>query len=226
MQLGVKDAARLLSVPEKTVYAWIEEGRLPACRVGGQYTFNRAELLEWATAQKVKVSPDIFKESGGELPSLADALAAGGARTLRTCRDKADALRMAVSFMPLPEGTDRDFLLEMILSREALSSTGVGEGIAMPHARNPVVLSVEGPLVSLFFLEPAMDFGAADGKPVHTLFVIVSPTIRSHLHMLSRLAFMLHESLFRDMLARRASHELLVLEARRVEEALRARGKR
>jgi len=52
MQLTVRDAAKLLAVSEKTIYRWINQGSLPAYRVNEQYRFNRAELLEWATARK------------------------------------------------------------------------------------------------------------------------------------------------------------------------------
>ncbi len=50
MQLIVKDVAKLLNVSIKSVYCWITERNLPAQRVGGQFRFNRAELLEWVNA--------------------------------------------------------------------------------------------------------------------------------------------------------------------------------
>ena len=59
MQLTVRDATRLLTVSEKTIYRWINQGSLPAYRVNEQYRFNRAELLEWATAHKINVSVEI-----------------------------------------------------------------------------------------------------------------------------------------------------------------------
>ena len=46
-------------------------------------------------------------------------------------------------------------------------------------------------MATLCFLEHPIEFGALDGQPVHTLFTIVSPTIKAHLHLLSRLAFAL-----------------------------------
>ncbi|MDA8379024.1 MAG: helix-turn-helix domain-containing protein [Planctomycetia bacterium] len=81
MKLTVKDAARLLSVSEKSIYRWIKDGVIPAYQVNDQYRFNRAELLEWATSRKINVSPEIFKEpEGGDSPppSLTEALRAGG----------------------------------------------------------------------------------------------------------------------------------------------------
>ena len=228
MQLGIKDVARLLEVSEKTVYRWVEEGKLPAYRINDQHRFNRAELLEWATARRMKVSPDIYKEvEGGEragLPSLSEALAEGGVHGPLVVPDKAEALKAAVALLPLPPEADRSFLLEMLLSREQAGSTGVGEGVAIPHARSPVVAQVQRPIVTLCYLEPAVDFGAPDGRPVHALFAIVSTTIRSHLHLLSRLAFVLREDSFKALLEKRAPLEAVLAEARRVEANLGKKG--
>ena len=67
------------------------------------------------------------------------------------------------------------------------------------------------------FHQDRFDFGAVDGKPVHTIFSMVTPTIRQHLHLLSRLAAALHDKGFRAAVARRAKGEEIVAEARRVE---------
>jgi mannitol/fructose-specific phosphotransferase system IIA component (Ntr-type) len=75
-----------------------------------------------------------------------------------------------------------------------LQSTGVGDGIALPHVRNPAVLELATPMVCLCFLEAPVEFNALDGKPVNTLFVPLSPDVRIHLHLLSRISFALRHS--------------------------------
>ena len=60
MQLTMRDVTKFLDVSESTVTRWIKQRGLPAQHVGGQYRFNRAELLEWATANQVKVSLELF----------------------------------------------------------------------------------------------------------------------------------------------------------------------
>jgi len=52
-----------------------------------------------------------------------------------------------------------------------------------------------------------IEFEVGDGKPVHTLFTIVSPTVKVHLHLLSRLAFALRQPAFADVIARQRSCE-------------------
>jgi len=213
MQLSVKDVARLLSVSEKTVYRWIKQASIPAYRISDQYRFNRAELLEWATSRRIQVSPEIFREADPSrvtLPSLTEALKAGGIVYRVGGRDAASVLRSIVDILNLPEEVDRDFLYDVLLARERLGSTGIGDGIAIPHVRNPVVLHVSRPTVTLCFLERPIDFGAIDGQPVRILFALISPTVRAHLHLLSRLSFVLRDGGFRGALGRDASREELL----------------
>lgn len=201
LKLTVKDAARLLSVSEKSIYRWIKNGSIPAYQVSDQYRFNRAELLEWATSHRINVSPEIFQEpEGGDSPlaTLADALRAGGVHYRVGGTNREEVLRAIVEIMNLPEEVDRTFLYQVLLAREMLGSTAIGDGIAIPHVRNPVVLHLSRPLVALCFLEKPIDFGAMDRKPVTTLFTLASPTVRAHLHLLSRLGFVLRHGAFRD----------------------------
>jgi PTS system nitrogen regulatory IIA component len=225
MRLSVQDAAKLLNVSSKTVYGWIREGTAPAHRINDQYRFNRAELLEWATARGMELSPDIFRdaENGPEpLPTLRQALEAGGLLHGVAGKDKVAVLRTIVDAMALPPGIDREFLFQVLLAREALGSTGIGDGIAIPHARNPIVLQEARPSITLCFLREPVDFGSLDGRPVTTLFVMISPTVRIHLHMLSRLGFVLRDRNLRAALLRQAPREDVLEALTRAEGALPA----
>jgi nitrogen PTS system EIIA component len=222
MNLNVRDASKLLKVSEKTIYRWIDQGKLPALRIHDQYRFNRVELLEWATARRINVSPDIFTEpeSAEPMPGLHAALQAGGIFYRLEGRSKAEVLRSVVEHMRLPEAVDREFLLRVLQAREELASTGVGDGIAIPHVRYPVVLHVAAPTLTLGFLEHPVDFGALDGRPVHALFVLASPTVRAHLHLLSHLGYTLRDPDFRAALKQQASREELLERLRTLEAAL------
>ena len=228
MQIGVREAARLLAVSEKTIYRWIKNGSLPAYLINEQYRFNRAELLEWATSRKINVSPQIFAEPAdadrSPLPNVAEALDAGGIHYRVGGADKSAVLRAIVELMRLPDEVDRSFLHQVLLARESLGSTGVGDGIAIPHVRNPIVLHVPKPTVTLCFLERPIDFDAIDGKPVSTLFTIVSPAVRAHLHVLSRLVFILRDPSLRARLARQDSREEILSAVREAEAGAVAEG--
>ena len=223
MQLTVRDAARIMNVSEKTIYRWINQGSLPAYRVNEQYRFNRAELLEWATSKKINVSVEIFQEpesTAAVLPGFVDALETGGIFYRLGGGDKDSVLRAVVETMRLPDEVDREFLFRVLLAREALGSTSIGDGIAIPHVRNPVVLHVPRPSICLCFLEKPIDFDSIDGLPVFALFSMVSPTVRAHLHLLSRLSFALHDSGFKSVIMRQAPREEIMGAARQVEASL------
>jgi PTS system nitrogen regulatory IIA component len=213
MNLSVKDVGRLLGVSEKTVYRWIKQGAIPAYRIQEQYRFHRAEILEWATSRRLAVSPEIFDEpeaGGSGAAGLVAALKAGGIHYRLRGSDKASLLCAVVELLPLPEGTDRAFVAQMLLARENLGSTAVGGGVAIPHPRFPVILPPSPDTLSLCFLDEGVDFGALDGQEVRTLFVLISPTVKNHLRLLSRLAFALQDPALRDLLVRQADREALL----------------
>ncbi len=223
MQLTVRDVARLFTVSEKTVYRWLDQQSLPGYRVNSQYRFNRAELLEWAMAHRINVSAELFSEpesANTRLESLAESIKAGGIYYRVGGADKTSALRSVVELMHLPSEVDREFLLNVLLAREEIASTGIGEGIAIPHVRNPIVLHVPEPTVSLCFLEKPIEFKAIDNRPVYCLFTIISPTVRAHLHLLSRLGFALRDAKLKNAIETQASREDIFSHVARVEAEL------
>lgn len=228
MQLTVREVSQFLSASESTVTRWIKQRGLPARYVGGQYRFNRAELLEWATANQIKVSVAMFdhlETDAEQVPSLVEALEEGGIFYQLKDTNKDRALRALVQVLPLPGEVDRELLLRLFLARESSASTAIGDGIAVPHVRNPIVLHVSRPLVTLGFLERPVDFGALDGKPVHVLFSLICPTMRSHLQLLARLSHALHDAKFKEVVMRQGKREEVLHELHRVEAALAAPGK-
>jgi PTS system nitrogen regulatory IIA component len=132
-------------------------------------------------------------------------------------------MRAIVKRLPLVDDRDRELLYEVLLARETLGSTGVGEGIAIPHVRSPVVLPADQPAMSLCFLAQPLDFGAIDDRPVHTFFSLVTLTIRSHLSLLSRLSSALRDPRFKQAVLARASEDVILAEAARVDFATHAR---
>jgi PTS system nitrogen regulatory IIA component len=115
-----------------------------------------------------------------------------------------------VAILDLPPEIDPDFILQVLLAREAMGTTAVGDGIAIPHVRNPILVQLPVPKIALCFLAQPIDFGALDGKPVQILFTIISPTIRMHLHLLSKLAFCLRDQRLRGILGKQCNSEAIM----------------
>jgi len=227
MQIGLREAAGLLGVPERTVEKWIREDSLPAVRVGGQLRFNRTEILEWATSRRMTLSSVLFPGGArGERTGaggLERAIRAGGIRYGVKGADRHSVLEAALSLMPMPDSADRALLLQVMEAREAMGSTGIGDGIAIPHVRNPIVLDIPEPMITLSFLEREVEFGSLDGRPVDTLFMMMSPTVDSHLAILSRLAFALRQPAFMEAVARRCPETEILSQAASVDLLLLSR---
>ncbi len=219
MQLSVRELANALKVSERAIYQWIKESSLRAYKVNGQFRFNRSEVLEWATEQRRDLPPELLHNGDDDAPAagFADAIEAGGIFRNIGGGDKEAVLRAIVDTVRLPDGADRELLFRVLLAREALGSTGIGDGIAIPHPRNPIVLHVDRPMVAVSLLVKPIEFGSLDGQPVHTLFSLVSPTVRDHLHLLSRLAYSLKDAAFKSAIVQRTSDKEILKAARRVE---------
>ena len=223
MRLSPADVARILNVAESAVFRWADHDEIPHARVGDRYWFNRTELIEWATGRGMDFSPDLIQtvSPDGEGPlSLYAALDAGGVFTDLAGADREEVLRTVVETMHLPSSVDPGFLYDMLMMRENLGSTALGEGIAIPHARMPVVLRVRTPSVSLSYLRTPIDFGALDAQPVSILFTIVSPNIGAHLKLLAILSFAIHDEVFKASLLAHSPADVMLAQAKRIDSLM------
>lgn len=213
MQLTLRQAAEYLSVSESMARRWITERGLPVHEVNERLYLNAVELWEWAIEQGIAVSRSLLehaRRAPDVVPPMFELLRAGGIFYDIDVQEKRDVLREFVARLPLPPEQDRATLLSVLEAREAMGSTGIGDGIAIPHVRNPIVLHVDQAFVTLALLRHPVDFEAIDGKPVHTVFMVVSPTVPVHLRILAQLGFVLRDTVLRDLLRQRAPAEEII----------------
>lgn len=225
MQITVRQAATYLGVNESTLRRWIKERGLPVHRVNERFHLNAIEVWEWAVERGVPASRSLLEEaqrSPEQVPPLSSLLETGGIHHDVEGEDKSGALAAIVQRLPLSPEVDRDFLLSVLDAREAMGSTGIGDGIAIPHVRNPILLHVDQPFVSLCLLRKPVEFGAIDGKPVHALFLVVSPSVPAHLKILAQLGFILRDPGVRELLAQRGSTAGILERIRELEHRGRA----
>jgi fructose-specific phosphotransferase system IIA component len=95
--------------------------------------------------------------------------------------------------------TDRDKVLDAVLLREEIMSTGIGHGIAIPHGKSEYVTELGG---VLGIKKEGIDFDALDGKPTYIFFLLVSPLDVSgpHIKALARISRLLKGEDFRQQL--------------------------
>jgi PTS system nitrogen regulatory IIA component len=223
MHLSVREAAALLRLSDTSIYQLIRRKDIPHFCFNKTVFFNKAELLEWAIARSVNIAPDFFSSdetAENEFPFLSEALENGGIHLITGQQTKSDVLKRVVSLIKGIGNTERKNLLNALMARESLGSTAIGNGIAIPHARNPIVINTAGPAVILCFLETPIDFGALDGKPVSTLFTMLSTTARVHLHLLARLSYLLQNDDLRTLLSPSREHSSIISAIQIAEKAL------
>lgn len=206
MDLNVRDVARLLRISEDQVFRLARDGTLPAIRVHDQYLFNRVEILEWAASRTHRIALEVYSGAhAAERPGgLSAALERGGVHYQVAGQTREQVLEAVTRLPGIPARVNRQLLLQLLLSREALASTGIGEGIALPHPRDPLVFPTDGVVILLCFPERPIEFASIDHQPVHTLFLLLSPSVKLHLVTLAELAHALHDSALKAMLSTRA----------------------
>ena len=195
-EISVKAAAELLNVSEKTVYRWIRQGVIPAIKLQGQYRFDRGELEGWARHKRIATFDTGLAGGEDEAVSLSRAVQLGGIHYKIEGDTPERIYAQVAALIPFPPrlaASHRQTLEETLLEREALVSTGIGHGIAIPHPRHPRDWGLGEPALGIFFLEHPVEFKAIDGEPVFILFVILCATIKGHLKMLSRVSHLVNQ---------------------------------
>jgi PTS system nitrogen regulatory IIA component len=220
MQLTLRQATEYLDVSEETLRRWIKQRGLPVHVVNERMHLNAIELWEWATENGIEVSRKLLEQERRvpePVPPLSMLLEKGGIHHDVPGTDRSSVLREVVARLPLPAEIDREFVSAVLEAREAMGSTGIGDGIAIPHVRNPILLQVAEPRVTLCLLRQPIDFGAVDGRPVHALFTVISSTVPAHLRILSQLGFSLRDRSLKNLLDTRADASRILSRIRELE---------
>ena len=210
MDLRMKDMIELFEVPEKIIFQWIKEKRMPAHKIKNQYLFNKAEINEWTLSNHIAVSEKILDLALTNRPvSIVELIDRGGIYYGIDGLDVREVIDNVVDTIILPKSSDRATTRTSLLQREEMMSTAVGKGIAFPHPRNPIISDMNEEGLSLCFLNNKIDYGALDGEPVSVLFVIFSSNAKRHLEILSKISFLCRYDAFITLLKDQAPKDAI-----------------
>ena len=136
--LTVKETAEFLKVSEKTIYRWIRQGVIPAIKFQGQYRFDRNEIEAWARYKRISshAPSSTFTDPEQESADLGDAVKLGGIHYKIEGRSPDALFHNMVELFPFAVKMPQDMkeaLIADMAEREALVTTGIGNGIALPH---------------------------------------------------------------------------------------------
>lgn len=225
MDLKIKDVADLLNVSEKTIRRWLADGKIPAYRINQQYRFSRLEVEDWVINQKLgnkshEISSEQKNEEDGDSPdssttrgnqqfSLYRSLHKGNVINNVPGRTKEEVIRTTMKMIAKDLNLDADVLTELLLDREKMHPTALNRGIGIPHTRD-FLLSSSYDVVTIVFPENPLQYGALDGKPVHTLFFLFACDDKHHLHLVAKIAHFCSQPATLELLQRKPNKEELL----------------
>lgn len=183
--LTVREVGDLLQLNERTVLKMLQGGELPGIRIGSQWRIHPVLLEDWflrrssAAPATAAVTPPLFRE---ELSALD--VQAG---------DRDAVLAVLVSLL-VKNGylLYPDLFLQAVREREQMLSTGIGHGVAVPHARHAVNDLFAHPAIVFARTAAPVPYDAVDGRPVDLFFLLAVPTA-DHLGAVARVSRLARE---------------------------------
>lgn len=120
--------------------------------------------------------------------------------------DKKGVLEELVTPVARIAGINHDYLVKVLMERERLGSTGIGEGIGIPHGK---VKDLESLVLGFGLSKKGVDFDSMDGKPAHIFFLLLTPENSTglHLKLLARISRILKNNPFKQKLLRATNRD-------------------
>jgi PTS system nitrogen regulatory IIA component len=206
MDLNTKDISHLLMLSEKEVQQFIKKKEIPFQLLHDKVVFNKHQIIEWALAHNLPINVSKhhkFIEYHIETVSIL----LDKHSFHYNCELAAAAyIEQMISQIEFERNVDREIIIQLLKGRESMMSTAIGNGISLPHPRVPLMVGKNKPLINFFFPVNSLDLQSIDGKPVHTLILLISQTIKQHLSLIAHLSFLLSKETFRFALENRLQY--------------------
>lgn len=191
MDLKLEEVASLLHVSTSTVERWVQEYHLPSYRLQGQLLFSRSEIEGWILQQSIKNDDLLFtkeesQEGGWQTFSLYRALYRGDVVFIES-HSKQSAIEQVISTVAKDLGIDQSSMVELLIDRENLMTTALGQEVAIPHTRECLIRGPHDVVVVAIPTQP-IEWDALDNKGVKVLFFLFACDDKRHLNLLAKIA--------------------------------------
>lgn len=210
MDLTIKDISTLLLKPEKEIEKLIKNKEIPFQKINDRILFNKQQIIEWALGKNFPLNISHHRKmSEYHVESLNTLL---DHKTFFYNCDffETSYIEQMVKMIELEKSIDREVIIQLLKKREELMSTAIGNGISLPHPRIPLMVGRNKPLINFFFPKKKLEIKSLDEKPVHTLILIISQSIKQHLSLLAHMSFLLQKETFRFALESRLNYKEII----------------
>jgi PTS system nitrogen regulatory IIA component len=220
--MSLEQFAKHVGMDAREVRRLADRGKLPGTKVGGQWRFNRARVTEWLQQEMHTLDEErllVVEQAMGKSVTgpfgetamvVTDLIGPEGIDITLPARTKPSVLRELVK---LAERTgllyDAEGFLHAVEQREALCSTALPNGIAIPHPRQPMPYVSAEPFICVARLPGGITFGASHRSLTRLFFLICCHDDHHHLHVLARLMRILDEDTVARLFDAETGEELL-----------------
>jgi len=214
--MSLEDFAQHVGMDVRQVRRLADRGELPGQKVGGQWRFNRAEVTEWLQQEMPSFDEKrlitLEQAMGGEASGMTvtELIGLEGIDVALAANTRASVLRELVN---LADRTGRLYdakgLLQAVQEREAMCSTALPHGVAIPHPRQPMPYVSSEPIICVARLTRGIGFGSPYRDLTQLFFLICCHDDRHHLRVLARLVRLLDESTIQRIMEVDTPEEIL-----------------
>lgn len=212
MDINIKELCQILNIEEKQIIKLIKNNEIPFYKVNKHYRFNKGEIIEWLLLRKEKSSEQLIRISDFSKPIyIIELIKNGGVFYNIEGKNIKEILKNIVDLIELDKKINKDELLSFLIEREEMMPTYIGNGIAIPHPKKPIISENEKQMISICFLKDGFEYGEKNEK-LHTIFLVISANQSNHLKILSMLSFLFQKEDFSQILKERKSKEEIIFQ--------------
>ncbi len=189
--LTIREVGDILQVNERTILRLIQANKIPALKVGNQWRFYPIQLENWVLNGGKVDSSEMSQEENWESDQEFRVFSTNRTLLDLNVSSSEEAIEAMVGVLAdTGHLLQRELYYEAVLKRERTSTTGIGNGVALPHAWHPINDLFRVPLIVSARLSDPVDFDSIDGKPVDLIFLLCAPRSRAHLKLISSMSIL------------------------------------
>lgn len=190
--LTLQEVSEYLQLSDKTVLKMVKAGDIPCAKIANQWRFSRVMLDDWLTS-KMEVIPQndysrMVEKSFDFIPIsrlidvdyiIPELKGETASEVINELAEKAYEKELIAN---------KDEFIKRLLEREKLTSTSIGQGVALPHLRKPCGNIVTEPKIVIGKSKNGIDFSSLDGKRTEVFLLLLSDSEVVHLKIISKLS--------------------------------------
>ena len=195
--LTLSEIAQYLKVSDKTILRMVGKGEIPGHKVSSQWRFQRTAIDQWLTAKMQDRSDDDLVgviQTAPKITPIVKLVTSDRMLMNLAPGDKPAILKQLIQ--PLIDGElldDPEKFLQLLIDREEMGSTGIGDGVAVPHVREQEGCGIRETCMVLGLSRDGIDFNSLDGEPTYIFMLLCAGNAVVHLQLLAKSMLMLRQ---------------------------------